>query len=91
MATVTKEQEAQLKSKYDDVTLIQDWLRMIHEQVVLIRLGVTDGRGEQTLIGGIDVLQFLVGDFWETAVSDVEKAAQDLANNGFGKYAGVEA
>lgn len=90
MATVVRDQVGQLKDKYDNATLIKDWLRMIHEQVVLIRLGVTAGRGEQTLIGGIDVLQFLIGDFWETAVSDVEKVAEELKANGLGKYVGAE-
>lgn len=91
MATVVRDQVGQLKDKYDNATLIKDWLRMIHEQVVLIRLGVTTDHGKQTLIGGIDVLQFLVGDFWEVAVSDVEKAAEELKSNGLAKYVGDEA
>lgn len=89
MATVVRsEKEDQLVSKYETATLVKDWLRMIHDQVVLVRLGVTTKQGEQTLVGGIDVLQLILMDFWDTAVTDVDLVTQELKDNGFGRYVG---
>lgn len=91
MATVVvSEKESQLTGKYDQATLVRDWLRMIHDQVVLLRLGLTTDQGKQTLVGGIDVLQLLLMDFWDSAATDIEQAAQELKDNGFGKYLGEE-
>lgn len=89
MATVVRsEKEDQLVSKYENATLVQDWIRMIHDQVDLIRLGLTTEKQRQTIIGGVDVLQLILGDFWEMAVTDVDRVRQELKDNGFGKYVG---
>ena len=89
MATVAiSEKESQLMGKYDQATLVQDWLRMISDQVVLLRLGLTTNQGKQVLVGGIDVLQLLLMDFWDMAVTDVDRVTQELKDNGFGKYVG---
>lgn len=89
MATVVRsEKEDQLVSKYETATLVKDWLRMIHDQVALVRLGVTTKQGEQMLVGGIDVLQLILMDFWDTAVTDVDLVTQELKDNGFGRYVG---
>lgn len=87
-AVVRSEKEDQLVSKYENATLVQDWIRMIHDQVDLIRLGLTTEKQRQTIIGGVDVLQLILGDFWEMAVTDVGRATQELKDNGFGKYVG---
>lgn len=92
MTTVVKsEKEDQLIDQYNQKTSTMSLVGLISDQIDLIRLGLDLGKNKQVVLGGVDVLQLLVGDFWESANEDVEVMAQKLKDNGLGQYVGGEA